>query len=671
MSNSLLHFIMNHKHAIMLGLFAFTSLLGFAQKYQYASFEDYPTPSNDLTELTYSPQQSEFQLWAPTAQKVMLRLYTHGQGGKPFKVLAMKRSSDGTWHASIKGNLKGRFYTFNVQKDGKWLGECPGINAHAVGINGQRGAIIDMRSTDPEQWSNDSAPHRNDIVIYEMHHRDFSISPNSGIEHKGKFLALTETGTQTPGGHLSGIDHLRELGVTHVHILPSYDFVTVDETKPDVPQYNWGYDPLNYNVPEGSYSTNAADPRTRIREFKEMVQALHRNGMRVVLDVVYNHTMDVEGSNFHKTVPGYFHRQRPDGSWGNASGCSNETASERSVMRRYMVESVKYWMQEYHVDGFRFDLMGIHDIETMNLIRQEAQKIDPDVLIYGEGWAAETPLLSAESLAMKTNIHKIPGVAAFSDEIRDALRGPFSDDGQTAFLGGLSGHEESIKFGIVGAIHHPQVDMSLVNYSNTAWAKQPHQLISYVSCHDDMCLSDRLRSSMPDLSEEDIVRLDLLAQTAVFTSQGIPFIQAGEELFRDKKGVHNSYNSPDAINLIDWSRKDTHPEVFNYYKALIQLRNEHPAFRMLNADLVRSHLEFIPAGDCLIAFHLKDHAAGDVWKDIIVVLNGNNSPQKISIPTGNYELVAHDARINLNGLGLVSGSSVTVAPRSATILYSK
>lgn len=662
---------MKTRYAFMAGFFAFSSLLGFAQKYEYASYDEYPVPSGTLNEMTYSPAQTDFQVWAPTAEKVELRLYKTAQGGKATKTISMKRASDGTWHTTVKGNLDGQYYTFNVRRDGAWLGECPGINAHAVGVNGLRAAVVDMKTTDPAGWATDKAPKQEDVVIYEMHHRDFSIAPSSGITQKGKFLSLTETGTRTPGGRTTGIDHLKELGVTHVHILPSYDYFTVDETKPDVPQYNWGYDPLNYNVPEGSYSTNAADPKARIREFKQMVQALHENGMKLVLDVVYNHTMDIEGSNFHRTVPGYFYRQRPDGSWANGSGCGNETASDRAVMRQYMVESVKYWMTEYHVDGFRFDLMGIHDIETMKQIREAAEKINPDVLIYGEGWAAEAPQLPNAKLAMKANIHQVPGVAAFSDDIRDALRGPFSDDHQSAFLGGLKGHEESLKFGIAGAIAHPQVNMGKVNYSKEAWTAQPHQMISYVSCHDDMCLTDRLRASVPGLSESDLIRLDLLAQTAVFTSQGIPFILAGEEVLRDKKGVHNSYNSPDEINQIDWTRKDQHPEVFDYYKGLIELRREHPAFRMLDADLVREHLEFLPAPDCVVAFCLKDHAAGDKWKDIVVVLNGNNAPTEVTIPGGSYEIVAHDARINLKGMGSLTGNVVNVAPRSATILYRK
>ena len=676
---------MKTRKILMLGFFALQSLMGLARDYQYATYEDYPVPAGSLQEMTYSAAETTFQLWAPTAQRVELKLYDSAKGGKAAKSMAMKRSADGTWHATVKGDQDGRFYTFNVRHGGKWLGENPGINARSVGVGGKRGAIIDLRQTDPAGWCCDVAPKRNDIVIYEMHHRDFSMAQASGITNKGKFLALTEHGTKTPGGQATGIDHLRELGVTHVHILPSYDFFTVDEEHPEIPQYNWGYDPLNYNVPEGSYSTDAADPKARIREFKQMVQALHKAGIKLVLDVVYNHTMDIDNSNFQRTVPGYFFRKRPDGSWGDASGCSNETASERAVMRQYMIESVEYWMREYHVDGFRFDLMGIHDLETMRQIRDAARRINPDVLIYGEGWAAAAPQLPEGTAAMKADIGQAEGIAAFSDEIRDGLRGPFSDDHKTAFLGGEAGHEESVKFGIAGAIAHPQINMQKVNYSKQPWAKQPHQMISYVSCHDDMCLTDRLRASVAGLAEAtvssatqkagkgeaDLIRLDLLAQTAVFTSQGIPFMQAGEEVLRDKKGVHNSYKSPDDVNAIDWSRKDVHPEVFDYYRGLIRLRNEHPAFRLNDADLVRRHLSFLDAPSNVVAFRLADHAGGDVWKDIIVVLNAQPSSVSVSIPEGDYETVAHDGRIDLNGMGWLSGNSVAVAPRSATIIYSR
>ena len=403
-----------------------------------------------------------------------------------------------------------------------------------------------------------------------------------------------------------------------------------------------------------------------------MVQTLHKAGIRVVLDVVYNHTFNTDDSNFERTVPGYFYRHKADGQFANGSGCGNETASNRPMMRKYMVESVKYWINEYHLDGFRFDLMGIHDIETMNLIRQAATEIDPTIFIYGEGWAAEAPQMPTDSLAMKANIYRMPGIAAFSDEIRDGLRGPFSDNKQGAFLAGLPGNEESIKFGLVGGIQHPQVDNEGVNYSKAPWAAQPTQLISYISCHDDMCLVDRLNTSIPGITPAEVAKLDKLAQTAVFTSQGVPFIYAGEEVMRDKKGVHNSFQSPDSINAIDWSRKALHADVFAYYKGLMQLRRNHPAFRMGSADAVRQHLEFLPVeGSNLIAFRLKENAGGDAWKEIVVALNARTELAKVTIPAGKYTVVCRDGIINEQGLGTLYGPELQVPARSALIVYQK
>ena len=365
-------------------------------KQEYASYELYPVRSGSLTEMEYTPASTRFTLWAPTADEVRLMLYEAGEGGHAYETVAMNAAEEGTWMVEVDKDLKGKFYTFNVKVNDKWLGDTPGINARAVGVNGKRAAVIDLRSTDPEGWQEDRRPplaSPADVILYEMHHRDFSISPTSGIEHRGKFLALTEQGTKGPEGVATGIDHLRELGVTHVHLLPSYDYASVDESRLDENKYNWGYDPQNYNVPDGSYSTDPYTPEVRIREFKQMVQALHRAGIRVVLDVVYNHTFNTSDSNFERTAPGYFYRHLSDGSFADASGCGNETASNRPMMRKFMVESVKYWMTEYHLDGFRFDLMGIHDIETMNEIRKAAEEIDPTVLIYGEGWAAQAPRL--------------------------------------------------------------------------------------------------------------------------------------------------------------------------------------------------------------------------------------------------------------------------------------
>ena len=643
------------------------------EKVIYESFDAYPVRKGSLSEMEYTPSVTSFHLWSPNADEVRLMLYEEAEGGHAFQTHHMKLGDDGTWHVDVNEDLKGKFYAFNVKMQDEWLGDTPGLFAKAVGINGHRGAIIDMVQTNPTGWENDRKPALRslaDVVVYEMHHRDFSIDASSGIEHKGQFLALTEQGTQSPEGLTTGIDHLKELGVTHVHLLPSYDYASIDEHTFKDSHYNWGYDPQNYNVPDGSYATDPTQPVTRIMEFKQMVQALHQAGIRVVLDVVYNHTYNAATSAFEKTVPGYFYRMKPDGTFANGSGCGNETASNRPMMRKFMVESVLYWMREYHLDGFRFDLMGIHDIATMNEIRQEAQKLDPQVLIYGEGWAAETPQYAADSLAMKANIARMPGIAAFCDEMRDGLRGPWDDDKKGAFLAGFPGHEESIKFGIVGAISHPQVKMDEVNYSNKAWAQEPVQMMSYVSCHDDMCLVDRLRTSVTDLKGNDLEKLDMLAQTAVLTSQGIPFIFAGEEVMRDKKFVHNSFQSPDSVNAINWHNKAKYQWVFNYYKGLIAMRKHHPAFRLGSAELVRQHLEFLPVeGSGVVAFRLKDHAGGDAWDNIIVVLNARRETAKIEVPEGKYVAVVKDGWVNENGIGTIYGPILNIAPETALIVY--
>ena len=618
-----------------------------------------PAALNFIDEVKYSPSKTTFRLFAPKNSKaVTLRIYADGQGGEPLKTVKMDYSHVGVYTATVDGDLKGKFYTFDTGR-----GECPGVFAKAVGVNGQRGAIVDLDETDPEGWAADRITQKvnmTDLVIYEMHHRDFSIDPSSGITHKGKFLALTEQ---------KAIDHLKRLGVNAVHILPSYDYASVDETRLDTPQYNWGYDPLNYNVPEGSYSTNPYEPTVRIKEFKQMVQALHKAGIRVILDVVYNHTFNIDGSNFQRTWPDVFYRKTTDGKWSDGSGCGNETASELAPMRQFMLQSMRYWVDEYHIDGFRVDLMGVHDIETMNRIRAMFDRDFPATFIYGEGWSAGTCAYPLEKLAVKANIGQMPGIAAFGDEMRDALRGPFNDDAKGAFIAGLSGNEESLKFGIAGAISHPQVDMAKVNYSKEAWASQPAQAISYVSCHDDMCLVDRLRTSIPGIGQDELIRLDLLAQTAVFTSQGVPFILSGEEMLRDKKGVHNSFNSPDSINRLDWTNLEKYPQVFDYYSKLIAMRKNHPAFRLGDAECVRKHLEFLPVQDCLVAFRLKGNPKGDSWKNIIVILNSAKQARSVDIPQGNYTVVCRDGVINEAGLGTVSGSQVSVPAQSAVILH--
>ena len=634
----------------------------------------------DFQECVVTPQQTTFRLFAPAdAKKVKVRLYAQGEGGKPFKTLKMKYAN-GIWTATVKnkkGIPYGTFYTFSIggsNNPDTWR-ETPGVFAKAVGVNGKRAAIIDMQQTNLEGWAADRRPvvkSPADLVIYEMHHRDFSIARNVNLdpgeffvkrvssEYPGKFLALTEDWA---------IQHLKTLGVNAIHILPSYDFGSVNETRLADNKYNWGYDPVNYNVPEGSYSTNPYEPGCRISEFKQMVQALHKAGIRVILDVVYNHTYDIDHSNFQRTWPDYYYRKTADGNYSNGSGCGNETASEKPMMRKFMIESVKYWINEYHIDGFRFDLMGVHDIETMNAIRKAVDEIDPSIFIYGEGWSAGACAYPQDQLGVKANIPKMPRIAAFSDEIRDALRGPFDDDTKGAFLAGLPGEEESLKYGIAGGIAHPQVDMKKVNYSDEPWATQPTQMIAYVSCHDDMCLVDRLRSSVPGITSDELQRLDLLAQTAVFTSQGVPFILSGEEMLRDKKGVHNSFESPDSVNQLNWNNTLRYAHAFEYYVKLIQLRKNHPAFRLGDADAVRRSLEFLPTQDCLVAFVLKNHAGGDAWNNIYVVLNSNKESKVLEIPDGQYTVVCCDNVIDESGLGTVAGGRVVVDPQSALILH--
>ena len=609
-------------------------------------------------EMTYSPEQTTFKLFAPNNAKCYVKV------GK--KKVKMTKMGDCLWTATVKGDQKGQPYVFNAGH-----GDTPGVFAKAVGTNGREGYVLDLRDTDPKGWEKDKRPvclSPADLIVYEMHHRDFSIA-RKGAKYPGKFLALTE------GWALS---HLKALGVNAIHILPSYDYGSVDETRLNEPQYNWGYDPVNYNVPEGGYSTDPADPAARIREFKQMVQALHKAGIRVILDVVYNHTYDIDHSNFQRTYPDYYYRKNADGTYSNGSGCGNETASEKPMMRKFMMESVKYWINEYHIDGFRFDLMGCHDIETMNQIRQMVNEIDPTIFIYGEGWSAGSCALPNDQLGMKANIPQMPGIAAFSDEIRDALRGPFSDDTKPGWLGGAPDCEESLKFGIVGCIRHPQVDMSKVNYSKAPWAVEPTQMMSYVSCHDDMCLVDRLKASIPSLKPsngklsncqmDELIRLDLLAQTAVFTSQGVPFMLSGEELLRNKKGVHNSFESPDSINQLDWQNKLRYPQVFEYYKNLIQLRKHFPHFRLGSAEQVRQKVQFLNAPKGVVAYRIEE-AVGCIVTRVIVVLNATRQEQLIEIPEANYAVVCANGVIDLNGIDTFRGNQVSVAPQSALIIH--
>ena len=528
---------------------------------------------------------------------------------------------------------------------GRWSTEVTDPYAKAVGVNGKRAMVLNVNETAPVGWVNDNSPafskHNipTDAVIYELHIRDASIHANSGIQHKGKYLGLTETGTKSNDGLATGLDHLKELGVTHIHLLPFYDYNSVDESKPDKPKYNWGYDPVNYNVPEGSYSSNAYDAATRINELKKLIQSFHQNGLRVIMDVVYNHTALTEESNFNQLVPGYYYRHKKDGSFSNATACGNETASEMPMMRKFILESVLYWAREYHVDGFRFDLMGVHDIETMNLISDELHKIRMDIILYGEGWTAGASPLPDSLRALKKNAFKLHNIAVFSDDIRDGIKGSVFDIMDKGFASGKPGMEESIKFGIVAAGKHPQVDYSKVNYSKEPYTAAPGNVINYTECHDNNTLWDKLTLSCSGATEADRKKMQQLALTIVLTSQGIPFLHAGTEFLRSKKGIENSYNSSDSINAIDWDLKKENLAFTKYVEALIKIRKAHPAFRMTTAEQVRQNLSFDEqAPDGTVVYTINGAALQDNWKKIWISFNGSNEEKKLNLPDGKWKI---------------------------------
>ncbi|MDX1938968.1 MAG: type I pullulanase [Saprospiraceae bacterium] len=626
----------------------------------YASYDEYPIYDGSDLGLYYTPLKSVFKIWSPTAQEVKIHLYEAGEGGKPTQSKNLKRSKNGVWEITFKEDLKGKFYTFQVKVEDNWLAEVPDPYAKAVGVNGNRGMVLDFSETNPDGWENDKRPpltNFNDIIIYELHVRDLSSDPNAGIKNAGKFLGLTELATKSKEGEMTGLDHIKDLGITHIHLLPSFDFKSLDESIANNPKYNWGYDPKNYNVPEGSYATNPYDGAVRIREFKEMVKTLHDNGIRIILDVVYNHTGDTEASIFNQIVPGYYYRHNEDGSFSDAAACGNETASERPMMRKFIIESVKYWVNEYHIDGFRFDLMAIHDQETMNQISAELHKIDPTIFIYGEGWTAGNSPLPEEHRALKKFTYKLDKIAAFSDDMRDGIKGHVFTPTEKAFISGKPGLEESIKFGIVASTQHPQVLYDSVNYSKEPWAKEPYQTIIYVSCHDNHTLWDRLAISAKEASEAERIKMHKLAGAMVLTSQGVSFLHAGIELLRTKQGVENSFESPDSINLIDWSRKSKYKDVYNYYKDLITLRKNHPAFRMTSTEQIQKNLKFLEFKhpNNIVGYTISNNANGDTWKEIIVFYNGNRNPRELYLPEGEWSVVLDDQEINESGIRKVKG----------------
>lgn len=624
----------------------------------------------------YTKESTKFRVWAPTASEVSLNLYEKGDGDNLMETIPMQADVKGTWICEKTGDLNGVYYTYSV-KIGDTVNETVDLYARSTGVNGDRGMILDLDATDPEGFENDVRPefvNATDAVVYELHIRDLSSDASSGIQNTGKFLGLTETGTTNSEGLPTGLDHMKDLGITHVQILPSFDYASVDETKLDSNQFNWGYDPKNYNVPEGSYSTDPYNGEVRVKEMKEMVQTLHENDIRVIMDVVYNHTYNAEASWFQKTVPDYYYRKNGD-NFSNASGCGNETASERAMMRKYIVESVVYWAEEYHVDGFRFDLMGIHDTETMMAVRAALDEVDPSIIIYGEGWTGGEAAIESSLQATKNHTYQMDRVGAFSDDIRDGIKGNVFDAYDTGFVSGKDGLEEVIKYGVVGATENEQINIEAIEKSNNFWSGQPGQCISYVSCHDNLTLWDKLATSNAADSEEDRIKMNKLASAIVFTSQGVPFIQAGEEMLRSKPSAssatgfdENSYCSPDSTNSLKWDNKGNVLDVYDYYKGLIAFRKAHGALRMTTAEDIQNNLTFVDGLDAnVVAYTIANSPNGEIAEDLFVIYNGNATPTEVTLPEGKWDIYVNGEKAGCEVLGTAEGK-VTVDGISAMVL---
>ncbi|MCA1292414.1 type I pullulanase [Paenibacillus sp. alder61] len=617
--------------------------------------EKYNYDGDDLG-AAYTPEMTVFRLWAPTASEALVVLYA-SWNSEPEQEVKMTRGRKGTWVAEKPGDLHGVYYTFKV-RIGSDVNEAVDPYAKAVGVNGDRGVVVDLRRTDPEHWTAAKPAFTSpvDAVIYEVHIRDLSIHPESGIRHKGLYLGLAEAGTKGPDGIPTGLDHIAGLGVTHVQLLPVFDYSTesVDETRLDQPHYNWGYDPKNYNAPEGSYATDPYSPTARITELKQCIQALHDKGLRVIMDVVYNHVYDGYLVNFTKLVPGYYLRYKPDGKFSNGSFCGNECASERPMMRKFIIDSLLHWIREYRIDGFRFDLMGLLDVDTMKEIRRRMDEIDPSILLIGEGWNMEGSVLPNERRAHQGNAWRFPGVGHFNDGIRDAVKGSNFEEKSRGFVSQGSGLEDGIKRGIVGGIRYGE--------GIEQFAREPVQSVNYVECHDNHTLWDKLALSAEGASAEQRRHMHRLASAIVLTSQGIPFIHAGQEFMRTKNGVENSYKSPVEINRLDWARCAERQNDVLYVASLIRLRKSHPAFRLRTAEEIRKHLRFEPAPPLAVAYTLRDHAGGDPDRHLYVLYNANPEPVTLELPDlgawevhygGEFVQGLAQRSLNVRGVGMV------------------
>lgn len=636
--------------------------------------------------LRYGTDKSAFKVWAPTALSVSLALYREpgaagdGADDAPDKLHAMERDGETmVWSVIVPGDLAGLYYLYRAEfADGR-VSYAVDPYARAAGINGKRGLVVNLPDTAPPGFREQGRPRLDspvDALIYELHVRDLSTHPNSGIRHKGKFLGLTETGTKNARGLSTGLDHIRDLGVTHIHLLPSFDFKTIDEANLALPQFNWGYDPQNYNLPEGSYSTDPFDGTSRIREFKELVRTLHQQGLGVIMDVVYNHTYNAGDSNFSALVPFYYYRTDSQGRYTDGSACGNETASERPMMGKFIVDSVGYWAREYQIDGFRFDLMGLHDVDTMNAVRRELDGIDPSIIIYGEGWIAADSPLPPGRRAVKANAPLLDErIAVFSDDIRDGIRGSVFYEKESGFVSAPASAQkqesrtEDVKFGIAGGVRHPDVDITAVHYSRAFWAGVPGQAVNYASAHDNLTLWDKLAATNPGADDDTLIRLNKLAAAIVLTSQGIPFFQAGEEMARTKQGNENSYNAPDAINMLDWDRKTRFLSLTDYYRGLITLRKTYDVFRLRRAEDVRERLRFMPQADGeLIAYTLENRPQNGKYPLFALIFNGSNGERQVGIPPGEWDILVNGEKAGTTPLGRISGGSVSVPAKTVLAL---